>query len=164
VLAPDGRSVPGAVAGSWAHRDLGGEVWSGTSPRLRPGPNTVVALADEGVGVRRGVAGGAGGTIEVRLGPGTALRGRLLGKDGAPAAGTWVHAAWPGFLRMPNAYRWLADRTDADGRFEIRRVPPGPWRLYLHGDGRPLGPEFEVPAGAAVHDLGDLGSGYTPRR
>jgi hypothetical protein len=150
------RGAAAWVAGALPHRDLVHGFTSGDRAWARPGRARVVVLADEGVGVAADVDVAAGmAPVEVVLGEGSRLSGRLVGADGKPLAGVWVHASWPGYLRMPNAFRWLADRTGPDGRFEIRRVPPGSWRLYRHGDGDRVGAEFSVKAGAGL-DLGDV--------
>jgi len=57
---------------------------------------------------------------------------------------------------MASAFRWLSDLTGDDGRFEIPRVPAGPWRIYVRGSGAPAGEPFTVPEGSAAWDAGDL--------
>lgn len=72
-----------------------------TDPRLHPGTNT---LAD------------------VRLAAAGALRGRVLGPDGAPLGGAWVRADRSTF-------------TAADGRFELGHLEPGPASLTVSATG-----------------------------
>ncbi len=158
VRTAEGAAVPGFVVGTWPHRDLVQGFWSGSAAKVRPGLNTLVVLADAGVAVLRDVKAESGTALrlEAVLSPGAVLKGRLVDGKGAPLAGEWVHVSWPGYLRMANAYRWLADRTGPDGRFEIARVPAGPWRLYAHSDGGRLGDEFTLSADARVHDLGEV--------
>ena len=57
---------------------------------------------------------------------------------------------------MPHAYRWLADLTDEEGRFEIPNVPAGPWRLYAKASGLRIGDLVTIPAGAKALDAGVL--------
>lgn len=170
-LAPDGPNLPvemvakradgspaaGWVVGSWPHRDLTSAFLSGTNASGKAGLNTFAVRGESGSALLRDVrleAGKPAPTLEVVLRPGSTLSGRVVGPDGAVVPGVWVHLAWPGHLRQPNAHRWLADCTDEAGRFSISQVPPGPWRLYARGTGIPLGEAFEVPSEAPL-DLGD---------
>jgi hypothetical protein len=82
--------------------------------------------------------------------------GRLVDPDGRPVAGQWIHLSWPGYFRMGSAFRWLADLTGDDGRFEIPRVPSGPWRAYLRGSGAPVGGELSVPPEGGSWNAGEL--------
>lgn len=164
-LSPEKKNVPcavelpgGFVVGSWPHRDLLNAFASGGDALGKPGRNTFVVWAETGTAVVRDVDvpdGAAGPVLKPQLGPGTTVTGRVVDAQGKAVAGAWVHLSWPGYLRMPHAYRWLADRTDADGRFAIPRVPPGPWRLFLRGTGRRLGEPIEIPASTPSVDLGD---------
>jgi hypothetical protein len=67
-----------------------------------------------------------------------------------------VHLSWPGYFRMASAFRWLSDLTGEDGRFEIRGVPPGAWRVYGRGTGIPAGAAFSIPADRDSFEAGDL--------
>ena len=144
--------------GSWPHRELLSSFASGGDALGKPGLNTFVVHAEEGSAVLRDVRieEGRPADLQATLGPGCTLRGRLVDGAGAPVAGEWVHLSWPGYLRMPHAYRWLADLTQADGTFEIPRVPPGYWRLYRRSDGVGLQSLIQVAEGEASRDLGDL--------
>jgi hypothetical protein len=158
VKEADGRPAAGWVVGAWPHRDLTSAfLSSGTAAHGKSGLNTFAVRGESGSAVRRDVALEAGKPapkLEVVLAPGATLSGRITGPDGKPQAGAWVHLAWPGHLRQPNAHRWLSDCTGEDGRFAIPQVPPGPWRLYARGSGIPLGEAVDVPSAAPL-DLGD---------
>lgn len=158
VRGTDGREIAGAVVGGWPHGDLVSDFISGSRPAGKPGANTFVIHAGSGSAVLRDVRleEGRGAALEARVGPGTSVTGRLVDADGRPVAGQWVHLSWPGYFRMASAFRWLSDLTGEDGRFEIPRVPSGPWRLYLRGSGAPAGEALNVPADGARWDAGDL--------
>ncbi|HZE95743.1 MAG TPA: carboxypeptidase-like regulatory domain-containing protein [Planctomycetota bacterium] len=158
VKAADGSPVSGFVVGGWPHRDLVNDFISGSRPSGKPGANTFVIHAESGGAILRDVVLEEGKTarLEATLGPGARVRGRVLDAVGKPVAGQWVHLSWPGYFRMASAFRWLSDLTGEDGRFEIARVPPGPWRLFARGSGVPAGAAFNVPAAGEVHEAGDL--------
>jgi hypothetical protein len=158
VKMPDGSAASGAVVGAWPHRDLVNDFISGTRPSGKPGANTFVVHAETGAAVLRDVVleEGKTATLEATLRPGAKVRGRLLDAGGKPLAGHWVHLSWPGYFRMGSAFRWLADLTGDDGRFEIPGVPEGSWRLYLRGTGAPAGAAFTVPPDKDSFDAGDL--------
>jgi protocatechuate 3,4-dioxygenase beta subunit len=70
------------------------------------------------------------GGVELRLGLGSSLRGRVLGPDGAPVAGAQVRWAPPrpdGAGPLRDA--WRASETDAEGRFLLEGVDEG--RVYV---------------------------------
>jgi hypothetical protein len=158
VKKKDGSTATGAVIGTWPQRDLINDFISGSRPSGKPGPNTFVVHAESGGAILRDVVLEEGKTarLEATLSPGSKVRGRLLDGDGKPIAGQWVHLAWPGYFRMASAFRWLADLTGEDGRFEIPSVPAGSWRLYARGSGIPAGPAFTVPADQGMFEAGDL--------
>jgi hypothetical protein len=158
VKGKDGKEVPGAVVGAWPHRDLVNEFISGAQPAGKRGLNTFIIHAESGSAVLRNVKieEGSSPTLQAILTPGTTVTGRLVDEEGKPVAGQWVHLSWPGYFRMGSAFRWLSDLTGDDGRFEIPRVPAGPWRVYLRGTGTPAGGELAVPADAGRWDAGDL--------
>jgi hypothetical protein len=158
VRGKDGAEEPGAIVGAWPHRDLVSDFISGQHPSGKPGLNTFVVCAESGSAILRDVPleEGKTPTLEARLSPGTTVRGRLVDGEGRPLAGQWVHLSWPGYFRMASAFRWLSDLTGEDGRFEIPRVPAGPWRIYGRGSGAPAGLPFTVPEGSAAWDAGDL--------
>lgn len=164
-LQPETKNVPCAVdlpggfmVGSWPQRELLSSFVSGGDALGKPGLNTFIVTTETGSGVLRDVSLVEGGapTLKPVLGPGTAVAGRVVDAAGKPVAGAWVHLSWHGYLKMPHAYRWLADRTDVDGRFEIAKIPPGPWRLYARGSGLRIGGLLTVPEGAKTLDVGIL--------
>jgi hypothetical protein len=158
VREKDGSEAAGAIVGTWPHRDLVSDFISGAHPSGKPGLNTFIVSAESGSAVLRDVPleEGKSPKLEATLSPGTTVRGRLVDGDGRPIAGQWVHLSWPGYYRMASAFRWLSDLTGEDGRFEIPRVPAGPWRIYGRGSGAPAGEPFTVPEGGATWDAGDL--------
>jgi hypothetical protein len=158
VRAADGTVVAGAVVGAWPHRDLVNDFISGSRPSGKPGANTFIVHAESGGAVLRDVVLEEGKTtkLEATLARGATVRGRVVGPDGKPLAGQWVHLSWPGYFRMASAFRWLADLTGEDGRFEIPGVPAGPWRLYARGTGVPAGAAFTIPADKDSFEAGDL--------
>lgn len=158
VKAKDGSTVAGAVIGTWPQRGLLNDFISGSRPAGKPGSNTFVIHAEGGGAILRDVVleEGKPATLEATLAPGSKLRGRIVDAAGKPVAGQWVHLSWPGYFRMASAFRWLADLTGEDGRFEISAVPPGPWRVYARGSGVPVGGTFTIPADKESFDAGDL--------
>jgi hypothetical protein len=131
---------------------------SGPQPAGKRGLNTFIIHA--GVGQRgaaerqdrRGIVADAPGDPDA----GHDRDGRLVDEEGKPVARQWVHLSWPGYYRMGSAFRGCRTLTGDDGRFEIPRVPAGPWRVYLRGTGTPAGGELAVPADAGRWDAGDL--------
>jgi peroxiredoxin len=64
------------------------------------------------------------GDLEVH--PGHALAGRLIfsdGKSAPPGAEVWV---------IPEYLKWLTSRLDEGGRFEVKGIPEGSVRVYIH--------------------------------
>jgi hypothetical protein len=172
-LSPEKKNVPcaidlpgGYVVGAWPHRDLLSAFVSGGDAAGKPGLNTFVVFTETGSAVLRDVDLSAGPppALKPALAPGTTVSGRVVDVDGLPVARRWVHLSWPGYFRMPHAYRFLSDLTGEDGRFEIPRVPPGPWRLYARESGERIGSELKVPDGAATWDAGTLVNVYASRQ
>ncbi|HEX7898314.1 MAG TPA: hypothetical protein VF950_11180 [Planctomycetota bacterium] len=162
-LSPDKKNIScainlpgGFVVGAWPHRDLLSSFASGGDALGKPGLNTFVVFTETGSAVLRDVAlvEGAAPTLAPALTPGTTVTGRVVDVEGRPAARRWVHLSWPGYLKMPHAYRFLADLTGEDGRFEIPRVPAGPWRLYERETGTRIGEPFTIPEGSGAWDAG----------
>jgi len=78
------------------------------------------------------------------------IRGRIVGPDGQPVAGTQVHAYGPG------NETGREQATAADGSFEFEPVPPGTWHVYLPPQ---LLPGFSIgPRELAANEVWDLGS------
>lgn len=165
-VAPDHKNIPcdlkvnggGVIVGTWPQRDLVNDFISGSRPSGKAGLNTFILHSESGGAILRDVVleEGKTATLEATLGPGSTVRGRVVDSDGRPVAGHWVHLSWPGYFRMASAFRWLSDLTGDDGRFEIPRVPAGPWRLYSRSGGSPVGAAFTVPADKELFETGDL--------
>lgn len=85
----------------------------------------------------RGLAGGD--RLEVRLGPAAAsLRGVVRTPDGAPVAEASlraVPAGWKPETGPPSVW----ERTDADGRWALESLVPGPAHIEIHGKGWAIG-------------------------
>ncbi len=81
----------------------------------------------------------AGGLIEVQLGEGARLVGRVLDADGEGVANAYI---WLSLERNPSIGRtaWSTDprrheaRTDGDGRFHFDAVGAGPWSVEVGGE------------------------------
>jgi hypothetical protein len=158
LKSKDGAEVTGYVVGAWPQRELINDFISGSRPSGKPGANTFVIHAESGAAILRDVVLEEGKTLrlEATLSAGATVSGKVVDPEGRPVAGQWVHLAWPGYFRMASAFRWLSDLTGDDGRFEVKQVPPGPWRLYLRSSGAPVGAPFNVPADSAGFEAGDL--------
>ena len=81
----------------------------------------------------------AGSLIEVQLGEGARLVGRLLDADGEGVANAYI---WLRLERNPSISRtaWSTDprrheaRTDGDGRFHFDAIGAGPWSVEVGGE------------------------------
>ncbi|MCU0864955.1 MAG: carboxypeptidase-like regulatory domain-containing protein [Planctomycetes bacterium] len=113
--------------------------------QLAPGPYLVGTVGDEervAVVQRVVVPTGRDVDLDLRLVPGLAIAGRVLGPEGKPAAGIPVYARVDG----ENA-AW--DRTDQEGRFRLYPLPAGECELVVVGDS---GLGFVEPARALSGD------------
>jgi hypothetical protein len=162
-LQPEKKNIPcpvelagGFVVGSWPHRELLSSFVSGGEALGKPGLNTFVVFAEAGAAVLRDVRleEGTSTSLKPVLSPGASVKGKAVDVDGRPLARRWVHLSWPGYFRMPHAYRFLADLTDEEGRFEIPKVPAGEWRLYFRESGERIGDVLRVPEGVGAWDSG----------
>ncbi len=73
------------------------------------------------------------------LAPGLALRGRVLAADGTPATRLHVYATAERDPADPKLFSYAETEPDADGRFELTGLVPGPYRVTIaadHGDAR----------------------------
>jgi len=71
--------------------------------------------------------------VNVKMGAGARVRGRVLGPDGAPVVRTPVATShWP---PRPTPYRLPSSLTDDQGRFTIEHVPKG-WFVVTSGTAR----------------------------
>lgn len=141
VRAPDGRPIAGAtvaVADLRTSTDADGAF---RLPDLEPGVHEVRVTAPG----RRAWAGevtvGEGVSLtSVTLEPlGGAIRGRVLGPDGAPIAGATLTAGGQ------------SARSAADGAFALEGVAPGPTEVAVSADGYEAAPRtVEVSEGSEV--------------
>ena len=68
-----------------------------------------------------------------------ALRGRVLAADGTPATRLHVYATAERDPADPKLFSYAEAEPDADGRFELTGLVPGPYRVTIaadHGDAR----------------------------
>jgi hypothetical protein len=96
-----------------------------------------------------------GGSVAVRMGPGAAVTGHLVGPDGKPRAGVELRVQF-----LPKGWGSWADyspepvRTARDGRFRVEGLLPGQKFRLFDGTG-------ELPFGDGLRpgeamDLGDV--------
>ena len=99
--------------------------------------------------------------VEVRLEPGVALEGRVTRQNGDPVEGALVHVGHESrFLgRRPGAHfrPWRPSRslaqTDADGRYRIEGLDPGPHRVEVQAERDTANAVAELTAGVHRLDL-----------
>jgi len=102
------------------------------------------------------VAGAPVSGLELRLGPGAVIRGRLLGLD--PAAASRVRVA-----AFSGEGTHLEGVVDPSGSYRIQDVPPGEWTVTAHSNAPDMvTAQVEVSPGEqeVVQDL-ELSSGFT---
>ncbi|MBI4615666.1 MAG: carboxypeptidase regulatory-like domain-containing protein [Planctomycetes bacterium] len=165
ILGPDGSGVEGATVS--AREPAGGELASALSregggfripaaPRVAglflfaEAPGLAPARTESLTGIGdEGVEG-----VEIRLSPGVAVAGKVVGPQGEPVAavrivvdltGHWLGEARPAGMELA---------TDAQGRFRAGPFPPGTVPLlFLHPDYRPSATSLEIPEGAPMREL-----------
>ncbi len=156
VLAPDGSPLPGAqvrVSSSDSPmgrgNPFGGDLFGGGPQPALTGPDGGFRV--QGVGAGKDLVatasaegyldaasppftigtGGEVSVVELRLGAGCVLQGRVTDRGGAPVAGAMVRAVkkqpW---MRGGNINEWQFREcdpafTDAEGRYSLKAVPPG---------------------------------------
>ncbi|HYL10028.1 MAG TPA: carboxypeptidase-like regulatory domain-containing protein [Candidatus Acidoferrales bacterium] len=82
---------------------------------------------DSGITVQRG---GPNGTLEVVLSPnGARIEGSVTNADSLPAAGVWVVLV-PEAARRNQEWLFKTATTDQNGRFVLRGIPPGEYKLF----------------------------------
>lgn len=166
VLAPDGRPLPDATV-----RVSPNLVWGGIEGRTDgdgryrlPGlPEGVLQVRadhpDFVAAVREITAGDGEIQLDLQLGSGHRVGGRVVDDGGSPIAGARVMLGG-----QANRNLLRPARTRADGRFEIDGVAPGWWRISaskegwvqaeeaprIEVDGPVSGVELRLTAGAAV--------------
>ena len=169
VVGPDGRPLAGAVgfglndrAPAWNRGGIDGAefVARALSPR-RPRPLLFRHPAKGLVGIAEPPKA-APTRVEVRLGPGAEVSGRVVDAGGKPRAeadlGLWFRPAgaadWAAYL--PDRVR-----TDREGRFRITGLAPGYEFRLSDGPGEvPLG---SAPADGQASDRGDVRVGRPGR-
>ena len=102
-----------------------------------------------------GVAPGERLEHTLRLAPGAALLGVVVGDDGAPVADADVDIEAADEELAARAGQAEGDLTDAEGRFRLAPLAAGRWRVHAKAPGHlPSDPvEFEVGAGETRDDL-----------
>lgn len=166
VLAPDGQPVPGAVVLVTAN-----QLWGGFEARtdgdgryrlvgLPEGVLQVIAEHPDHVGAVREITAGDGEIqLDLHLGAGHPVSGRVIDEGGAPLPGARVSLSGDWMRQPPRSAT-----TRADGAFEIDGVAPGPWRIsawkqgWVHAeepprldvDGPVAGLELRLTTGATV--------------
>lgn len=155
VLSPEGRALPGAVVG--LHAFAG-------PPRFRATPGRpalevrtdrrgefvfagldatsthalVAEHADAAIGVVwvEGPVQEGERFVEIHLAGGTVVRGAVIDTADVPLAGASVRIADPGVSRGGGRSGRVREAvTDEAGRYEIRGVQEGTWRLDVRRDG-----------------------------
>jgi protocatechuate 3,4-dioxygenase beta subunit len=122
---------------------------------LRPGRYRVECGESGGRGQRGGEASRwakvvEGETTEVVFGAFCTLVGSVTGPDGGPLIGAIVRLTPADYLK--EAYRSDSTRTDEEGQFEMRGVPPGKHAIAIQS----LGPErYALPAGTVELAVGE---------
>lgn len=86
--------------------------------------NTWVGMDDQGAPTPITVQGGQDNRVEVELGPGARLTGRLLDDGGAPVYGAAVS------VTPPEGDTW-STVSERDGSFSIGGLPAGPWMVQV---------------------------------
>jgi RNA polymerase sigma factor (sigma-70 family) len=100
-----------------------------------------------------------GAVVTVRMQPGAAVKGRLVGADGKPRAGVELELTFRPKGTRRGWPAWWSDyspahiRTDRDGRFRIEALLPG-YEFRLQGDRGNL--PFTVLRSGQTTDLGDV--------
>lgn len=118
------------------------------TPPLDPGVawDLLARAGDEGVAAARGIRPGATGVV-LKIEPGRAIEGVVVGPEGKPVAGARVEArARAGGQRETGAY------CDEDGSFVLEGLAPGSYLLYggsYEANLAPVEPEAPVAAGSA---------------
>jgi RNA polymerase sigma factor (sigma-70 family) len=98
-----------------------------------------------------------GGSVTVRMEPGAAITGRLVGADGKPRAGVELELSFrPKKVRRPDWEEYPPERieTDREGRFRVGPLLPG-YEFRLSGDGGALDLGGDLRSGQ-TKDLGDV--------
>ena len=116
--------VPEAPAG-WKVRDfihayLPRAARAGEGARREPSGDQVTIEAGRHTG------------LDIRFDVDNAVRGVVSGPDGSPMNGVWLHLEPADGTKG----RYLGDRTETGGVFEINQIPPGRYVLVVNDDGQ----------------------------
>ena len=146
VFGPDRRPVAGARVSAFDERPVPGPVDAGSREattdddgRFRVGglPDRPVQVAVEADGFAqyslKAVRPGTGELLEIELGRGATLTGRVVDAAGDAVPGVFVtiHSLDPDVLR--HSFRPLTAEADADGRFRFDLLRSGPWTASAFG-------------------------------
>jgi RNA polymerase sigma factor (sigma-70 family) len=162
LLGPDGKPLVGAVMGGSSEAMKSAEF---TVRRFNPRRPRPVFFRHPGKGLI-GVAPAPqkdGASVTVRMGPGAAVKGRLVDADGTPRAGVelWVSFQPKGEPHWNEQGLRERIKTDREGRFRIDALLPG-LDYYLSADHTAIGFGRDLRAGE-TKDLGDVRTrGNTP--
>jgi uncharacterized protein (DUF2141 family) len=126
--------------------ELGSDAWMRSGPdgrfvtRVRPVPHELFFLAPGRSPRTVQAHDPSTGPLEVVLETAAEIRGRVVRSDGSPAPGLQLFA-W-GMRQVPGGTAVTAD----DGTFTLSQLAPGPYRVQILRDDRPVGPARTVEA------------------
>jgi len=137
VTGPEGSPVAGATVVAhgvlFGHERRAATDASGAYDLKGLGRYSLLAFSAEGLAVHARTwwvlhRGGAPRVLDVRMGAGATVTGKVLRRDGAPVAGAPVTVSYPRRSHLP--FELPSALSAEDGTFEIRHVPAG--RMVVH--------------------------------